>query len=513
QLVGRLRAAGLAVSPREVFRHRTPARIAAAAGARHARAAEAPEEAWGRAPLTPVMRWLHDIDGPTSGYSQSMLVHAPGDLDLPGLTAVVQALLDRHAMLRARVTADGLDIPPPGAVPAAVTRVDVAGRPGADVARRAREGLAPEEGVMLRAVWLDAGDRPGHVLLVAHHFAVDGVSWRILLPDLAAAWADLTAGRPIALPSPGTSFRRWSHGLTEAAARPERTAELDHWTAVLDRDAPVLGDRPLDPARDTEATARDLTRTLPVTATEPLLTTVPAAYHAGVEDVLLAALALALHRDRPASWLATLEGHGRAEQLVPGADLSRTVGWFTSEYPVALGLAPGTTPGDALKQIKERLRAAPDQGLGYGLLRHLNPGTAKILADLPAPAIGFNYLGRFAAGDDEAPAPWHPAADSWGGGADDAMPLTNVLELGAVTEDHPDGPRLSATWTWASGVLPERRVRALADAWFTALTDLAAAVDSGGRTPSDLALVSLSQTDIDDLEAEFADLDFEEEIQ
>ncbi|MFB9840560.1 condensation domain-containing protein, partial [Actinoallomurus acaciae] len=304
------------------------------------------------------------------------------------------------------------------------------------------------------------------------------------------------AGRPIALPATGTSFRRWSRGLTEAARRPERAGELDHWTRVLDPSAPSLGERPLDPALDTEATARDLTRMLPPGDTEPLLTTVPAAYHAGVEDVLLAALALALHRERPAPWVVTLEGHGRDEDLVPGADLSRTVGWFTSEYPVALGLAPGTAPGDALKQVKERVRAVP--GIGYGLLRHLDPGTAKVLADLPEPTIAFNYLGRFEAGEDDTAAPWRPAADSWGGGADDAMPLTAVLELNAVTEDHPDGPRLAATWTWASGVLPEARVRRLVDAWFDALADLTAAVGSGGHTPSDLALVSLSQTDIDD---------------
>jgi amino acid adenylation domain-containing protein/non-ribosomal peptide synthase protein (TIGR01720 family) len=514
QLVSRLRAAGLAVSPREVFRHRTPGRIAATAGTIETRPAEAPEEAWGTAPLTPVMRRLHEIDGPTSGYSQSMLVHAPGNLDLPGLTAVVQALLDRHDMLRARVTADGIDVPRPGTATAHVTRIGIAGAADrhaavAEAARHARSRLAPERGVMLQAVWLDAGDRRGFVLLVVHHLAVDGVSWRILLPDLAAAWADRTAGRPIAPAPTWTSFRRWAHGLAEQARRPGRAAELEHWADVLARPAPPLGERPLDPARDTEATAGELTRTLPAAATEPLLTTVPAAYHAGVEDVLLTALAIALHRDRPAPWTVTLEGHGREEDLVPGADLSRTVGWFTCEYPVSLELAPGAAPGDALKQIKERVRAVP--GIGYGLLRHLDPASAKVLADLPEPAVAFNYLGRFEAGEDEQAAPWRPAADSWGGGADDAMPLTAVLELNAVTEDHPDGPRLVATWTWASGVLAEARVRDLAGAWFTALADLAAAVGSGGHTPSDLALVSLSQSDIDDLEAEFADLDLEEE--
>jgi non-ribosomal peptide synthase protein (TIGR01720 family) len=236
---------------------------------------------------------------------------------------------------------------------------------------------------------------------------------------------------------------------------------------------------------------------------------VPADFHATVNDVLLTALALAI-RDGNAGLgtVVMLEGHGREEELVPGADLSRTVGWFTSEYPVRLEIG-AEAPAEALRAIKERLRAVPANGIGYGLLRYLNPEAAPTLT--ARPAIGFNYLGRFAAGD-TAEQPWEPAGEGWGGGADDAMPADYRLEINAITEDGADGPRLSATFTWPRRQLDAALVRDLADRWVAALRSLAGE-SGGGYTPSDLDLVDLSQDDIDGLEAEFADLESEWETQ
>jgi non-ribosomal peptide synthase protein (TIGR01720 family) len=218
--------------------------------------------------------------------------------------------------------------------------------------------------------------------------------------------------------------------------------------------------------------------------------------------VLLTALALAL-RDWSGGGLIMLEGHGREEHLVAGADLSRTVGWFTTEYPVRLDLGPAD-PGQALKTIKERLRAVPDNGIGYGLLRHANPATAHLLGVPEQPMIGFNYLGRFAAGD-ATDAPWEPTGEGWGGGADDDMPADHALEINATAEDHPDGPRLNATFTWPPDLIAAERVHDLAGRWRAALRALAADQESGGHTPSDLDLVDLSQDDIDSLEADFAE--------
>jgi non-ribosomal peptide synthase protein (TIGR01720 family) len=282
--------------------------------------------------------------------------------------------------------------------------------------------------------------------------------------------------------------------------------------------------RPLDPARDTRANAGQVTVTLPAEVTEAVLTTVPAVFHAEINDVLLAAFALAVAAwrggDRSAV-LVDLEGHGREEHLVAGADLARTVGWFTTVYPVRLDVgsldgadawadawAGGPAAGQVLKRIKEQLRAVPDKGIGYGLLRYANPRTAPVLAGPARPQIGFNYLGRFSA---DASTDWSALPDvDTGGDADPGMPLAHVLELNAFTHDGPDGPRLVATWTWAGDLVSEERVRDLGLTWFRALEALAGHArrpDAGGLTPSDVALTAISQAEInefeDDLNAEW----------
>ena len=204
-------------------------------------------------------------------------------------------------------------------------------------------------------------------------------------------------------------------------------------------------------------------------------------------------------------------------------DLTRTVGWFTSLYPVRLdpglldleeALSGGPALGRALKTIKEQLRAVPGKGLGYGLLRYLNDETAAELAGAPAPQLGFNYLGRFAAGADGAD--WAPAnlderattqtMPARRGGGDPALPLAHLIEINALTLDEANGPRLTANWMWAGALLDEAAVRDLAETWFRALTALArhaAEPGAGGRTPSDLALVDLTQGEIERLEGEY----------
>src|SRR5439155_13084203 len=170
--------------------------------------------------------------------------------------------------------------------------------------------------------------------------------------------------------------------------------ELPVWREALHTPEPRIGGRALDPVRDRGDATRSLTLTLPADLTRPLLTSVPGAFHVGVNDVLLAGLAPAVVEWRQ-RWgagggqvLIDLEGHGR-EEIVPGADLTRTVGWFTSMYPVRLDPGPydraevwagGPGMGRMVKLIKEQLRAFPDNGMGFGLLRHLNPATAQELS-------------------------------------------------------------------------------------------------------------------------------------
>ncbi|WP_432139871.1 condensation domain-containing protein, partial [Streptomyces sp. bgisy154] len=528
QLVGRARRAGLEFTARDVFAHRSAARLAVVAWAVTDEAPTAADDGAGTVLATPIMHWLRELGGSWTGFNQSMTVRVPAGADPERLTEALQALLDRHEVLRLRAEPDPgagwrLDVPEAGRVRAAdlLHHVDARGLDGPRLAavlaaegEAARQRLAPRDGSVVRFVRYDRGpDRPGLLLLLAHHLVVDGVSWRILLADLAAAWR----GEELA-PVP-TSFRRWARTLAESA--PDRRGELALWQDIAATPDPPLGTRALDPARDTALTARQITLTLPAEDTEPLLTSVPAAVHGGVNDVLLTALALAVraHRrgrgqDTPAL-LVDLEGHGR-EEITEGIDLSRTVGWFTVLHPVRI--EPGDGPGpDALKRVKEQLRALPDHGLGHGVLRHLDPRSAAALAGRPAPQIGFNYLGRMPAGEASAAPGAYSAPADWAAvsGApapaprDPDMPVGHALEINSVTLDRPGGPELAATWTWPGELFEEAEVRALAAGWFDALRALTHGVrapEAGGFTPSDLDLVSLSQGEIDDLEAELRDL-------
>ncbi|MFI6099300.1 amino acid adenylation domain-containing protein [Lentzea sp. NPDC051213] len=480
QLVSRARKAGLVITPRDVFEHRTVAGIATAAKTSEP-AESVVDDPIGAVALTPIMHWLRLRGGPIQSFSQTVCVDVIGDEERQ--VAALQAVLDRHDMLRATYTGDALHVPAPGAVDARsvlrVAQADVASEAAA-----ARERLDPEHGVMVQAVFFPPQSK---LLLVVHHLVVDGVSWRVLLPDLAAG-ADL--------PPVPTSFRRYAQVLTESAA--QRTAELPLWQDICRPDLRISD--PLDPVRDTAGSAGHLTLELAEEITTPLLTTVPAAFHGGVNDALLTAFALAVAdwRRRRGSGddsavLLDLEGHGREHDL----DLSGTVGWFTTMHPVRLDLAAvdragalagGAAMGAALKQIKEQVRSVPDKGVGYGLLRYINNETT--LTALPTPQFAFNYLGRFAEVD----------SDALGDGADPAMPLAHLIELNAVTR----GERLSATWSWPGALLSEQDVADLARTWFRALEALvkhAGAGTAGGYTPSDLPLVSLSQEQIDLLEA------------
>ncbi|MEU4770263.1 non-ribosomal peptide synthase/polyketide synthase, partial [Actinosynnema sp. NPDC023794] len=501
QLVSRARAEGLAFSPREVFEHRTVERLAAIATAATA-PAEALGTALGEVRPTPIVRWLAARGGPVDRFHQSVLLRVPADVGKRRLVQAVQTVLDHHDVLRARIATDRPDwtitVPPRGAVRAEdcvlrVTAVDPDEEFLAWHADRAAAELSPPDGRLVRVVWFDAGpDRPGLLLLCLHHLVVDGVSWRILVPDLAEAWR--TPG--VALQPVGTSFRRWAQRLAEHADDPRTAAELPHWREVLATPDPPLGRRDLDPAVDVVARGRTLTLTLPTATTAPLLTTVPAAFHAGVNDVLVAGLATALARWRPGrdAVLLDVETHGR-EEFAEGIDLSRTVGWFTSISPVRLDVTD-LDPARLLKRAKESLRAAADRGLSFGLLRHTKGH------DLGTPRVEFNYLGRFVVAED---ADWAPVGGALGGAEDPRTPFAHELEVNALTEDHPDGPRLVVEWTWPGDLLDEADVRELGALWFRALAGLSR-LDRGGHTPSDFPLVRLSPAEVDRLDAEVPDL-------
>ena len=338
-------------------------------------------------------------------FTQQMVLALPAGIDRNTLVDTLTAVIDHHDMLRAGLRqVDGkweLHALPPGAVDVngLLIRVDVpAGTDRLDaIADTAMDSvlasLDPQAYRMIGFAWLAREDGPDGLVVAANHAVIDGVSWRILLSDLVAAWAQ--SGQRVVLPPVGTSFRRWAHGLTGVAAGTRE--ELDHWQQTLSVPDPLLGDRPLGPL-DTASTVRTISVEVPTDITQAVLTGLPTMYRAGAEDGLLAALAMAVRTwrarrgvDAPATRVR-LEGHGREQSAVDGADLTRTVGWFTSMYPVALDLSAvdndaawhgGDATAAAVKAIKEQLRAVPHKGIGFGMLRHLDPESA---ADLEGPS-------------------------------------------------------------------------------------------------------------------------------
>ncbi|NGN63412.1 amino acid adenylation domain-containing protein [Streptomyces sp. A7024] len=534
QVVARARARGLELSTREIFECRTAARLAEVAAARGEQAPALAEDEGGGVgpmPLQPAALHVFEHGGGTNRFAMAMALDLPAGIDANGLAATLDAVLDRHDLLRAQlVRGDELSlvVRPQGAVRAKdlIHRVPCDGRwddPALlDLAKReldeATGRLDPAAGTMADFLWFAAEQGAGRLVIVLHHLVVDGVSWRILMSDLAEAWQQVKAGDAAPeLPAVGTSARRWATALQTEALSPEREAELAYWRDLIEAPNPPLGTRAFDPAVDVMSTVDTVRLQLPADVTEAVLTTLPAAFKASGNDVLLAALALAVNRwsgaDR--STLVRLEGHGREEDIVPGADLSRTIGWFTSMYPARVDvrgldladvLAGGPAAGTAIKLVKEQLRGIPDKGMGYGMLRYLNPETAPQLAEQPVPQIGFNYLGRISGTD----VPEHLRADGWGPASwagelipapDPDLPALSALEVNSVATDTADGTRLQAVLMFATGVLSRERAGELAETWAEVLRGMAAYAarpDIGGLTPTDTPLVSVRQ---DELEA------------
>ncbi|HEX5121126.1 MAG TPA: amino acid adenylation domain-containing protein [Pseudonocardiaceae bacterium] len=495
QVSTRARSRGVVISPADLHRRPTVAglaEIASAPGRPRGRSAltELAGGALGRMPLMPVAHWIRDFGAGFDRLSQAMVVHLPAGIDRTGLVSALTSVIDQHDLLRARLVPDGLVVHASGSadVDSLLRHVPWHGGFAGPGWRRtlvaeldaAAGRMNPAAGVLAQFVWFDADSGPGRLLLVLHHLVVDVVSWRILLPDLAAAHAKT------ALPAVATSARRWAHAIVDVAHDKGCLAELPFWQSVVDGPDPVLGARRLDPAVDVMATVRRVRVRLPVAVTEALLTTVPAAIRGGVNDGLLTALAMAVIRwrrdrgvDEP-SVLLRLEGHGREEDLVPGADLSHTVGWFTSVFPVRI--TPSTTDRAAmLASVHQQLAAIPNKGVGYGLLRYLNDRTGAVLRRYPTGQIGFNYLGRFALDGEERGTPWTRTSDvaaftelaELDVGHDPTMPAMAELDITASVADAPGGPRLEGVFGAPTGVLPVEDVRELARSWCVALTELA----------------------------------------
>lgn len=506
RLIGQMARSGLRVTAQQAFQNPTIARLATVASSLE-RAQVSHGAVIGSVELTPIQRWFFETEArEPHHYNQAVMLQAKGTWDPSQLEEAWRAVLVHHDALRHRFVrtgaawnqvAGGADKSTPFA------RVDLSRESESEQktlvetkASEAQVSFDLAEGPIARMVLFDLGQSQGvRILIVIHHLVVDGVSWRILLEDLAQAYTSLARAEPIRLPEKTTSFQTWATHLKAHATSDAQKQELLHWL-----DLPETAALPVDRPQRPEVTTRASSRTLSVSLSEPmtraLLQQVPAAYGTQINDVLLTALLQAF-----AAWTGSprlridLEGHGREEHVAGDLDLSRTVGWFTSVFPVVLELDPRGA-GDALKRVKETLRQVPHRGIGYGVLRYLSDDaeTTSALEAQPNAEVLFNYLGQIDHGLTEV---FSPATEASGRSEGQHSMRTHLFDVNACVL----GGQLRVEWSYGMDTHERSTVEALANAFIDSLESLIRHCGSsvGGYTPSDFPLIDLGQEALDRL--------------
>ncbi len=485
QVVARARARGVPITPRQMFRHQTIAELAAAGTTAPRRADSGPVS--GSVALLPMQRWFFSRPwGNRTYFTQSVLVSVPAGIEPELLASAVRDLVERHPALRAgfRPGEDGWTqhVAAPGEyAPLDCRQVDLSVLPAEQRAAALtaecvalKGNFTLEQPPLLRAGLFTVDDAaPRQLLLVAHHLAVDAVSWHILLEDLADGYRRLSAGQPPAPPAPTGSIRDQADLLSRYADSDELRRERDFWSGQTAGAASGA-------SNGTWGTGRSISVELDEEHTRALLTGASRVPGSRTTDVLLAALATAWRRWSGEPELAVdLEGHGR-DELAGGVELDRTVGWFTALYPVRLACPDPADPAATLRGVRDVLRRVPRGGIGFGVLRYLRGE----LADLPVPPVSLNYLGRFdPAGADGGSGPDGPmfGPSTYDSGPDTALDgdREHRIEINGGVFDG----RLRMTFGFSPQRDPAESVRRLADDWAALVADYA----TGSVGPVDAA--------------------------
>lgn len=506
QMSARAHQAHLHLTPRQVFQYQTIAELASVVNLTPAPVAEQ-GIVTGYVPLTPIQYWFFAQDLATSHhYNQAILLESAERLDTALLEQALAQLLRQHDALRLCFlrTDTGWqqrygsceEVGPPHLFHADFAHLSPQEQQQAFQAAAAElhASLCLEHGQLLQVGLFDFGSaRPQHLLLIIHHLVVDSISWGVLLEDLETTYRQLSQGEPVSLPPKTTSWQYWSTRLTDYAQSDEVRQEADYWLAMQQKPAPRL---PVDFSEDvrvnTEGSIERVIVTLNGAETQALVQELPKLFHTQINDVLLTALVYAFQPwTGTARLLIDLEGHGR-EPIVGDVDLSRTVGWFTTSYPVLLDVENHVDIGQSLLAIKEQLRSIPHHGIGYGLLRYL-PATqayAAQLRGLPQAEISFNYLGQAERHASEQML-FSPLQVPTGPGFSPAGKRPHLLEIrGSISSD-----QLTVTWLYSKNIHARATIEAVAHRYKAHLQALIAYrphSETGGYTPSDFPLARLN---------------------
>ncbi|MEA5622684.1 non-ribosomal peptide synthetase [Nostoc sp. UHCC 0251] len=525
QIVARAKEAGLCLTPMQLFHHQTIAQLIAVATKILELQIEQGLVA-GEVPLTPIQHWLFEQNLPEPHHwNMSILLETPPNVNPNWLEQVIQHLNQHHDALRLRFERVGAswqqiytsnNIPP-------LSRIDLANLPAPEQASAIETEIATIQATLnlsttlMRVALFNLGaDQPGRLAIVIHHLVMDGISWRIWLEDFHRAYQQLSKGTSIQLAAKTTSFKHWAERLHLYAQSTALQQEFDYW---LNPSFHQVSRLPRDDfgQPNTVASARTVSVSLSAEDTQALLQEVPAVYKTQINDLLLTPLALAFRQwTGENTLLVELEGHGR-EALFNDVDVSRTIGWFTTHFPVLLDLSlysgetePFVENGKksqatslAVKSIKQQLRQIPHRGIGYGLLRYLsgNPEITKKLPALPEAEVSFNYLGRF---DRSLPQStlFQLVKESTGYERSLQGKRTNLIAIDAIVLEG----KLQLNWTYSENVHKRATIEHLAENFHATLRGIIRHCLSvgGGYTPSDFPLAKLNQEQLDLLAAKFA---------
>ncbi|TRU77564.1 MAG: amino acid adenylation domain-containing protein [Microcystis viridis Mv_BB_P_19951000_S69] len=514
QIIAQANQAGLEITPKQLFGYQTIAQLALVA---ETTATTEIDQGLvtGEVPLTPIQQWFFEQNWTERHhFNQSILLEVPNNLQPDLLKQTISKLLYHHDALRLRFVQQGEKWQQNHSEDCnsfALKTVDLSHLSCdeqvttlAEISEVQQRTLHLEEGPLMAVVFFKLGDS-GRLLIVIHHLAVDGVSWRIILEDLATIYQQLESKDSRQLPPKTSSFKTWAEELQNYAQTPEFNRQFKYW---LNRDLPSVFPLPLDYQGEAKsnivAHAKTVSFTLTEEQTRLLLQEVPQAYNTQINDILLTALVQAFGRWTGYSQLLLdMEGHGR-ENVIESVNLSRTVGWFTSIYPVFLTLENLDHPGECLKSIKEQLRQIPNRGFDYGIGYYLNSDLTiqSQLKNYPKAQVSFNYLGQFTS-HQIGEIGWKLSQESSGS---IHSPLGQRSHLIAIHGIVVDG-QLDMEWQYSENFHHQTTIKNLAAAYRDSLESLINHCLSaeGGYTPSDFPDADLNQAELDEL---LLELDF-----
>nr|QEO73558.1 AMP-dependent synthetase and ligase [uncultured bacterium] len=480
QVVTRARQAGLAMTSKQLFLHQTVEALAAQVTqtGQTAPAAGADEPVAGTAPTSPIQRLYFEQFDTRQPFNQFVLADLADDVDAAALRTAISGLITQHDALRTRFTmADGhwqqeIELPDDHD-PLTLVDVSLLDDEAVDlVIRRMHATVDIHDGPLIKAVLL-ATRRGPRLLLTAHHLVVDGVSWRILLDDLRTGYRQASQGEPVDLGRKTSSSLDWSRALAGHVGSGGLDDERDYWAeATAGVETALLVD---NDGRNSVETTRRLRCQLDENTTQALLST-------EINTVLVAALGRVLSawtgRDRV---LLGMEGHGR-EDIFDDIDLTRTVGWFTTYFPLALHVSHEDWDG-LIESAGRQMRAVPGKGLGYGALKYYGDA----FADTPAPLVSFNYLGRF--DSDQPGGDLYRRVSEIGLYQAPTADRAHLLDVVGLVKDG----KLEFSWFYSSEIHQTATIEHLADEFADALVRIA------GRTPADLPATGLDDQSIVDV--------------